>query len=453
MGVLTRLSAVGLVVFSTAWATVGSTFAQSAFGPAGPILDMSATTLVVALVEDPDFPPLEERLVQKAIRSAQAEFRTRFATEPPRMVVRYRFSIERFLALYAVAKDPRCRDLFAARYTGHGPEELKPFQGVAERFMRKWNVKAIKGFVPDDAARIRTHADVYDLYVERYTEAVAKLKGLKTPADTPLVEPDRKTVRSLVAWLCALKRQTDYDVILTNTFILADVMTEPHPHAVFGKAKIGGLALPSPSRPALGGQVLLATTFGIDTDIPHLSELNGVPATVDERAEILGAYLLAHEIAHAVFSIPDVFDHPLGCLMTSRPGASYREGLAELKAYPRPCPRCRPYVQSKSKYVEARLALIDGEPGAAARKARRAISLLPKHVHGGRKPKLAAMSQLVAAAYSAQGKKRLAKRYADLAARLAPAQTPKAPQRSRPTVPIQRTVKPTRTATTVRSSR
>ena len=383
-------------------------------------MDLSDETLVVALVEDPDFPPLDERLVQKAIRFAQDEFRVRFAAEPPRMSVRYRFRINSFVSTYARADDPRCRDLFAARYTGHGPDELTPHQKTAMKFLKRWDLGAIRGFVDDDKAKINSYDDAYQYYVEHYTKAVESLKGLKTPKGTPLVEPTRTSARSFVGWLCALKRQDDYDVILTNTFIVADLMTEPHPHSVFGKAKIGGIAVRSPTRAALGGQVLLATTFGIDTDIPALSELNGQPASVDERAEILGAYLLAHEVAHAVFGIPDVFDHPPGCLMTSRPGASYRDGLAELRAYPRPCPRCRPYVEARGLVAAAEFQLSAGRPALAVRRARRAISVLPKHFHGRRRTRLSQMSLLVSEGYAAMGRHQLATRYAKLARKLDP---------------------------------
>ncbi|MEM7677820.1 MAG: hypothetical protein AAF449_17625, partial [Myxococcota bacterium] len=322
-----------------------------------PLVDLSDRTLVVALVEDPDFPPLDERLVQRALRFAQAEFRVRFAAEPPRMVVRYRFPIDSFVSVYARKNDPRCEALFNARYKGRGRSELTPFKATAKRFLSRWDLGAIRGFVGDKTVDIDSYDDAYAYYARHYTTAVSSLQNLKTPRGTPLVEPTKTSARSFVAWLCALKRQVDYDIILTNTFILADLLTEPHPHSVFGKAKIGGIAVTSPARPMLGQQVLLATTFGIDTNLSSLSELNGKPASFNERAEILGAYLLAHEIAHAVFGIPDVFDHPAGCLMTSRPGTSYREGLAELRSYPRPCSKCRPYVQSRGWMAQSRRAL------------------------------------------------------------------------------------------------
>ncbi len=416
-----RLALAGGLVAAFVVATeTGALTADPIFGAGGPLIDLSDTTLVVALVEDPDFPPLDERLVQKALRFAGNEFRVRFAAEPPKMAVRYRFRVDRFVSTYARADDPRCRDLFAARYTGRGPEELDPFVTQAKRFLKRWDLGSIRGFVDKPGVAIDAYDDAYNYYRQHYTEAVRSLQGLKTPAGTPLVEPTKTSARSFVGWLCALKRQDDYDVILTNTFILADLMTEPHPHSVFGKAKIGGIAVHSPNRTALGAQVLLATTFGIDTQIASLSELNGAPASVDERAEILGAYLLAHEIAHAVFGIPDVFDHPPGCLMTSRPGASYRDGLAELRAYPRPCPKCRPYVESRGLLADARAQLDAGQPALAARRGRRAIAMLPKHFHGRRRARLSEMSVVVSRAYAALGRPQVANRYATFATKLDP---------------------------------
>ncbi len=413
--------------------------AQGEDGPLGPLVDLSDTTLVVALVEDPDFPPLDERLVQKALRFAQEEFQTRFAALPPRMLVRYRFPIDRFVGIFAQVDDPRCRDLFKARYTGHGPAELAPFKGSAEKFLRRWNVGSLRGFVGTTSVSIESHSDAYAYYVDHYTETVETLKGLRTSTGSPLIEPRTTSARSFVGWLCALKRQTDFDIVLTNTFILADLMTEPHPHSVFGKAKIGGIAVQSPTRSGLGGQVLLATTFGIDTNIRQLSELNGAPATMDERAEILGAYLLAHEIAHAVFGIPDVFDHPPGCLMTSRPGASYRDGLTELRAFPRSCPKCRPYVEARGLLASARRQLSDGAAEEAARDARRAIKLLPRHFHGRRRGRLAELSMIVADAYRSQGRNKLAERYYRFAVRLDPGAVRQPTRDGQPALPAART--------------
>lgn len=384
-------------------------------------LETTAPRLVVALVEDPDFPPLDEKLVQRALRYAESQFGERFSVTPPTFDVQYRYTVARFLDTYAIPSDPQCRGLYAARYKGGGAAELEPHRQKAIAFLERWPLDALLGFVdPADRPAIKTHQDIYELYVRRYVATVDAMKGLKTPAGTPLVQPGTSAQRSFVAWMCAMQRQQDFDVILTNGFILADLSTEPHPHAVFGKAKIGGIAAKSPARRALGGQALLATTFGIDTKLKEFDELGGAPASFEERAKILGAYLLAHEVAHALYGIPDVFDHPPGCLMTSRPGATYRDGLAELEAHPEPCPKCRPYVEARSLQDRGRKAMDDGQYTAAVRYLTEAMKLIPKQFHGGRKRRMSELTLMAAQSMRAQGKGAQAKRYAQLALELDP---------------------------------
>ena len=277
------------------------------------------------------------------------------------------------------------------------------------------------GFIDEkELARIETYDDIWSYYVAHYTRTVESMRSLKTNAGTPLVEPNKSRLRSFAAWMCALRLQRQYDVVITNAFILADLMDEPHPHAVFGKGKVGGIATESPSRSALGGQALLATTFGIDTQLPQFRELPNGPASLDERAKILGAYLLAHEIAHAIFAIPDAFDHPPGCLMTSRPGASYRDGLRELEANPRPCPRCRPYVEARSLSDRARRALAEKKHSRAHDLVAEALKKLPKQVHGSRKRRVAELLLVAADASSALGRRGQASKYRELATKLDP---------------------------------
>lgn len=389
---------------------------------AAPRYPLRPLELVVALVEDPDFPPLDEQVVQVALRSAEAEFARRFDVPAPRFVVRYRFEAKRFIDIYAHPRDPACKEAFAARYKGTGTKELAAHREEAMKFLKKWPLESLKGFVnPEDRAQIRSYDDIYALYARRYVAQIDTIKRLRTPAGTPLLEPERSYERSFVAWLCALKTQSDFDVLVTNTFIVSDLLTEPHPHSVFGKAKIGGIATQSPHRTALAGEALLATTFGIDTTIPELNELNGKVPSLEERARLLGAYLLAHEIAHSVFGIPDVFDHPAGCLMTSRPGATYLDGLKELDAHPTPCPKCRPYVEARAAYEKGLTELEAGHAAAASQAFLRSVQLTPEHFHGGRRRRLAAVTMASSKAQVAMGQEQRALRYARLAVKLDPA--------------------------------
>ena len=384
-------------------------------------LDVGAIRLSVAIVQDPDFPPLEPELAKTALAHAREAFAQRFGVAPPELDVINEFTLTGFLGAYALPVDPLCKPLYDARYRGTGAGELGRFKDQAMKFLERWPIESLAGFIEDsEKTRVKTHADVYAYYAKKYVRTIDAMKGLKTPAGTPLVEPERSARRSFVAWTCALLRQKEYDVILTNTFILADLLTEPHPHAVFGKAKIGGIAAKSPARSALGGQALLATTFGIDTKLKEFAELPGEPPTMVERAKILGVYLLAHEIAHAVFGIPDVFDHPKGCLMTSRPGATYRDGLRELEENREPCPRCRPYVEARAAYDRAERLFGERNFHGASSAAVTAAKLLPKHFHGGRKKRMAQIMVIGSRAAAELGKAQQARTLAQAAYDLDP---------------------------------
>jgi hypothetical protein len=380
--------------------------------------------LEIAVVRDPELTPLEPELVSAALRHAEEQFRIRFGVEGPRFVVTGHLVLSQFLGKYSLPTDPVCRPLYEARYRGGGAKELSRRKKQALEFFQKWPLESLIGFAGEAASGgIRTYEDIFDIYVDRYTRTVDAMRELKTQAGTPLVEPEKWDLRSFAAWTCALARQQDYDVVITNAFILADLMDEPHPHAVFGKAKVGGIATRSPARSALGGQALLATTFGIDTKLPQFRELPEGPVTLEERAKILGAYLLAHELAHAIYGIPDVFDHPKGCLMTSRPGVSYREGLAELEANPAACPRCRPYVEAEALGDQARDALAEKKHQRAHDLVAQSLKKLPKHVHGGRKKRVADLLLVAADASKGLGRASQARKYRELAIKLDPTLT------------------------------
>jgi hypothetical protein len=398
------------------------------------IIALLATSieLKVAVVRDPELPAMEPELVNAALLHAAEQFRVRFGVEGPRFSVTGQMQLSQFLGKYSLPTDPACLPLYEARYRGGGARELERKRKQALLFFMRWPLDSLAGFV-DEKARpgVQSYEDIFALYVDHYARTVEQMRALKTDAGTPLVEPEKWDLRSFAAWTCALERQAEYDVVITNAFILADLMDEPHPHAVFGKAKVGGIATRSPSRSALGGQALLASTFGIDTKLPLFRELPQGLVTLEERAKILGAYLLAHELAHAIFAIPDVFDHPPGCLMTSRPGTTYRDGLAELEANRIPCPRCRPYVEAAELGARARRMLEEKKHARAHDLVAQALRKLPKHVHGGRKQRVADLLRVAAQASRGMGRLAQAKKYEELVMKLDPVATTTTSTRTR----------------------
>ena len=377
--------------------------------------------LEVGVVIDPNLPPISRSLIDAALVSAAKSFEIRFALKKPRFVVTSSLTVSEFMRQAPLETSKYCLSQISKRYRGTGRKEFEPYQSKAKKFLKKWPLKSLMAFVTDPKLkRSPTYDGVYEHLVERYVSTIERLENTKTSSTHSLVRPKHSIEHSFAAWNCALREQRRFDVLITNAFIMADIMTEPHPHAFFGKAKVGGIAALNPHRTALGRAALLATTFAIDTPVTWLSELSGEPAAPEDRAEILGDYLLAHEIAHAIIGIPDVYDHPAECLMTSRPNQSYRQGLQLLRQHQKPCPRCRKWVDAYRMYQKAIKMLSANRPRTALRYLARASKMTPKHFHGGYRKKMSDISYLVARAYAEIGRKKRSLKFARRALELNP---------------------------------
>ncbi|MEE2900699.1 MAG: hypothetical protein VYC39_00120 [Myxococcota bacterium] len=380
--------------------------------------------LEVAIVSDPKLPKINQDLIAAALESAAKSFEIRFGLQKPYFVVTSSLSVSDFMQQAPLETSKYCLSQISKRYRGTGPKEFEPYEKKAKKFLKRWSLKSLTSFVTDKKLkRSPTYDGVYEHLVDRYVATVQRLAETKTRSQQALVRPKYSTEQSFAAWNCALREQRNFDVVITNAFIMADVMSEPHPHAFFGKAKVGGIATLNPHRNALGKAALLVTTFAIDTPITWLSELDGKPAHSEERAEILGDYLLAHEIAHAIIGIPDVYDHPEECLMTSRPNQSYRVGLQLLREHQKPCSRCRKWVDAYRAYSKARKLLSVDRPKSALRYLARASKITPKHFHGGYRKKMSDISYLVAKAYAEIGRKSRSLKFARRALELNPRST------------------------------
>ena len=377
--------------------------------------------LEVGIVVDPHLPPIGQALINSALKSAADSFEIRFGLTKPRFVVTSSMSVSAFMKEAPLDSSKYCLSQISKRYRGTGVREFEPYEKKAKTFLRKWSLTSLSSFLSNaKKKRSATYDSVYEHLVQRYVDTVEKLKKTQTSSTHPLVDPKYSIEHSFGAWNCALREQKRFDVIVTNAFIMADIMTEPHPHAFFGKAKVGGIAALNPHRPALGNAALLATTFAIDTSVPWLSEMNQKPAEANDRAAILGDYLLAHEIAHAIIGIPDVYDHPAECLMTSRPNQSYLEGLRLLRENQKPCSRCGKWVDAYVAYQKSLKMLSQKRPRKALRYLARASKITPKHFHGGYRKKMSDISYLVAKAYLDIGRKKRSLKFARRALELNP---------------------------------
>jgi hypothetical protein len=98
------------------------------------------------------------------------------------------------------------------------------------------------------------------------------------------------------------------------------------------------------------------------------------------RNTIIGAYYFAHEFGHAFFYLPDVYDHPLSCLMNSAPGVDDLKGYEYLVSDPHPCPKCRPWIGARLKTFSASLAAQAGDFKKASRLYLEAARETPENV-------------------------------------------------------------------------
>lgn len=167
----------------------------------------------------------------------------------------------------------------------------------------------------------------------------------------------------------------------------------------------------SPKRHAIRRRAVIASTFSMVTELPFFKEEGVNTVTSRERLSVIGTFIVAHELGHAVFKIPDFYDHPPECLMTTKFETGYVSGYHELLAHPGACPKCQPYVDAKRYIFLADAARQAGDPEATIAHLMRAIAKTPRHIDGSRTRYLVELSVDLAEAYAAKGQKKLAKRW------------------------------------------
>ena len=262
------------------------------------------------------------------------------------------------------------RDLFTTTYR-HGKKyaTLKPwrydrvlaektpillsdqYEQVVTQFLRQWPLEELRDFFP--SSKVSTYGDVYRHVMATYHKKVRALGRLETKDGDPLLLPEQPPFQSYVEWLAAAHEQDKYDIILTNTLIVYDLLSCPYPHTVCKHAKVGGSSFTSPRRRAMGGRALMVNILEEYGNVKELNPRAGdTPRAL--RNKILGGFYLAHEFGHAFYLIPDVYDHGGACLMNSAFDAmDARKGYELLTADMSACPKCRPWIDAKHMELQA----------------------------------------------------------------------------------------------------
>lgn len=264
------------------------------------------------------------------------------------------------------------------------------FQSVGYRrslvgFLRSWSIPSLKGFYPKE--RVGNYEQAAAATLRVYHDRIAWLRTLKAPDGSLLVADPAVSYQSYTEWLGMMHAQKRFDVVFTNTLIVLDTANNPYPHSITKHAKVGGSSFDSPARGAMGGRSVMVNIIEDFGGVPGISRERKVSR--DRRNKLVGAVLFAHEFAHAFYLIPDVYDHPLSCLMNTN-----MENLDMEKAYDllwtdrKPCPLCRPYVESKSLEIRGRAALANRDYAQAGALCYSAAAKLPEKLDMDRQARL-----------------------------------------------------------------
>lgn len=330
---------------------------------------------------DPRLPGPDAQDVEEIVRAAQSCLAGKFS--PPvllRLAGRESMDVSRLFELVDYRASPRFAELEPFRYDLVLGKKAKNFQDPAYmparvEFLENWSLESLRRLFP--YRKWTSHANVANALMQEYHRRIAWLKGLHRPGGESLVLLPPVPHQSLTHWDAWASVQDRHDLVLTNGLIILDTTASPYPHAVLKHAKSGGGTLNCPARQSLGGMALVVSVLEDFVAVPSIGQV------CPQRNRIIGEVLLAHEIAHAFFGMPDTYDHGDVCLMNSNAHALDNARILELlDRNPGPCARCRPYVESKQNVLAARDAMSRGMFDLAASAYARAIAVYPAREAG-----------------------------------------------------------------------
>jgi hypothetical protein len=391
--------------------------------PVAATVSLAAPSLVleVLIANDPDFPAVTPETAQKILGAAKATLADKFSGVEVEFRIIGSTTVTEFIRRNVPPGDA-CSQQFEPQRVRLGKRRARDVDpALVDRFLNRWTLTALKEFFPAAQRTGLTSIEALRTrLLEEFDRKVDLIAGFELQSGTSLLAADKLDERSYVSWVCAMRNQNEADFVLTNEFILYDLASEPYPHSIFAKCKMGGASLLSPRRRAIYRRALVASTFSMVTDLPFFQEEGVEWLTSSERLEVIGAFIVAHELGHALFKIPDFYDHPPECLMTTKFETGYVSGFRELVAHPGACPRCQVYVDAKRHVFLAEAAQREGRWDDAIKHLKVAIQKTPKHVDGSYVRYVADLSVQVAQVYVAKGDAAQASRWTQAALRIVP---------------------------------
>lgn len=311
-------------------------------------------TLNVIYLKDSRLPTISENDIKEILQEAKDELNIKLGVN----YINFKYMgiqpINIFFSKFLNKNSSYYKELNQSRYNlFSGSIPYNSNREKIKEFLKQWKLWDLKNFFPQEIqARINNYDDVIDELFKVYLEKLKILENLKSKEGYFLIDRKNNEYNSYINWLVATFFQDIYDIIITNTIIVYDDFLHPYPHAVLRYAKVGGSSFDSPKREPFFGRSAMVNLFEMLTDIDYFKE-RYKNKSIDKSLwnKIIGSFILAHEIGHALFLIPDVYDHPKQCLMNSAyETMDYFEGYKLLKDYPYICPKCEVYVKARENY-------------------------------------------------------------------------------------------------------
>ncbi len=375
-------------------------------------VEMPAVKLSVAIVVDGELSPMTPSDINLILSTAQKTMAEKLAYNNISFEIKKTMTVEEFIDSSLKNAESCRKNLEDKRYSLDKEPDFTPFRNDILTFLKRWELDELKEFFSKEkAAAYKKHEDLIDDIITVYKENVNKIKSINLPNGNSLLSPQKAPYRSYVNWICAMQGQTAYDIVLTNEFVLYDLITEPYPHSIFQKCKVGGASLKSPSRKIMPQRALFASTFGIENKLPFFDEDPAGNISHEEKQKITGMFILAHELGHAIFKLPDFYDHPDTCLMTTKAETDYITGYNLLKNNPGTCPKCQPWVEARRHYFRALELYSQKKYEEAIDFFKKVIKETPKHIDGSYRSMLADVVINIAKCYHDMGNAKEAKRW------------------------------------------
>lgn len=372
---------------------ISAVFSVSICGPLTPLTDSEKLLreieipLTVGVFQDERLPALQKSDIRVIFKEAEEMLHRKLGYVP------VRFKLQRRGRLVDLFEEVKADDSRFENWL----EDFKPMISEPVKIWkdRMYNQRAemipfLKKYWSLEALSKYRKVSSYEKFLaEMLPVYVKKLKYLKNyrltsgPRKGQLLISENPVHHSYLAWSALMNYQSRYDLILTNTILAYDNITEPYPHVVFKHAKVSGGSFESPERRGyLAGSSSMSSVFELYSNEPYFQGERTRQANLLSREYInraLGGYLLAHEMGHQIYWIPDFYQQPNDCLMnTGFENMEIGDGYRQLIKGRSACSEYRPYVQARNLLFIGSWYAKKGRMQAAQEYIERGLDMLPE---------------------------------------------------------------------------